>query len=247
MITQASFFLNPADNITPLDTVKVQPLTGNMAKAAVGRAISKVSNGHFPVELLNPYDTPITVKSNEILGHICFTDEEEVNLNTRATDIVLSYGGEDKGYESEEACSVHTTPTEAPPPVSKPPKEDVPPDLKIDHSSIAKHHLMDYEDTNISNPVPSHVGEGEFERISEQEDFMCSSFAVNKPHASPLVSDVAVPMGTSAGSSGMTKFDWVSSQVDDRGHNFHKYVTCMRKEKERLMAQLRNKEGDSSD
>ena len=83
MITQASFFLNPADNITPLDTVKVQPLTGNMAKAAVGRAISKVSNGHFPVELLNPYNTPITVKSDEILRHICFTNDK-VNLNTEA-------------------------------------------------------------------------------------------------------------------------------------------------------------------
>ena len=138
MITQASFFLNPADNITPSDTVEVQPLTGNMAKVAVGRAISKVSNGRFPVELLNPYDTPITVNSDEILGHVCFTNDEEVNLNTEATDIILSYGSEDEGYETEEGCSAHTTAAEAPPPASKPPKEDVPPDLKIDYSSIAE-------------------------------------------------------------------------------------------------------------
>jgi len=60
---------------------------------------------------------------------------------------------------------------------------------------------------------------------------MCSSVAVNRAHAPPFVSDVAVPMGMSAGSSGMTEFDWETLQFDALGYHFHKFVTCKRKDK----------------
>ena len=60
---------------------------------------------------------------------------------------------------------------------------------------------------------------------------MCSSVAVNRAHAPPFVSDVAVPMGMSAGSSGMTESDWETSQFDACGYHFHKFVTCKRKDK----------------
>ena len=149
MITQASFFINPADNITPTDTVEVLPLMGNISKVAVGRAISRVKDGRFPVELLNPYDTPITIKSDDILGHVAFTSDKEVDLNTEATNIVLSYGSEDSGYESEEVCATQSAPQSVPPPAETPPQVDPPPAFHVDYSTIAedaKPHLEKLKD-----------------------------------------------------------------------------------------------------
>ena len=76
---------------------------------------------------------------------------------------------------------------------------------------------------------------------------MCSSFAGNRSRAPPFVSDAAAAsIVASAGSSDMTELDWESSQLDARGYNFHKYITCKRRDKERFIDQRRD-EGDSSD
>ena len=157
MITQAAYFLNPADKITPSDTVEIRPLEGQLGNVAVGRAISRVNNGSFAVELVNPFDTPITVRADNVLGHVTFTNDEEVDLCSEATDIVLSYGGDDSGYESEEGCASQTTPTTAAENASQPadtvealptPKE-APPKPSIDYSTIAedaKPHLDKLKD-----------------------------------------------------------------------------------------------------
>ena len=100
MLTEATFYINPKDNVTTTDTVEIEPLRDNLSRVAVGRNIAKVKEGRFIVELLNPYDSPLTVKSSVVLGHISFTTDEELAGYTEETDIILGYGGEDSGYES---------------------------------------------------------------------------------------------------------------------------------------------------
>ena len=103
MLTQATFYINPADNITTTNTVEVHPIRENSARIAVGRNISRVDNGKFIVELLNPFDTHLTVKASAVLGHVSFTTDEELAGCTEDTDITLAFGGDDSGYESESA------------------------------------------------------------------------------------------------------------------------------------------------
>ena len=103
MITQATVYINPADDITTTDYVEIEPIYGQIGKVAVGRSLSHIENGNFMVELLNPYTTPIAVKSDELLGHVCFTTDEEIEGETEETSVTLAYGGEDSGYESEGA------------------------------------------------------------------------------------------------------------------------------------------------
>ena len=92
VITRASFLLNPADQVTTSDTVIVEPFVGNMAKVAVGRNISKVQNGCFPIELLNPFPTPILMKADELLGHVSFTTDEIIRDICQETGITLAFG-----------------------------------------------------------------------------------------------------------------------------------------------------------
>ena len=70
MITQATVYINPADDITTTEYVEIEPIYGQIGKVAVGRSLSHIENGNFMVELLNPYTTPIAVKSDELLGHV---------------------------------------------------------------------------------------------------------------------------------------------------------------------------------
>ena len=122
-ISRATFFINPNDNIKTTDTVEVEPLYGHIAKIAVGRNISKVTNGTFPVELLNPFSTPLRIKADEMLGHVTFTTDEELADNFEPTDITLSYGGdEDSGYESDgESVGACADQEEEPPDTQKKP------------------------------------------------------------------------------------------------------------------------------
>ena len=76
MITQATFYIDPHDHAPTSDTVLVEPPYGNNAQVAVGRTLSKVENGHFPVELVNPFPESMLVKSNTILGLVTFTSED---------------------------------------------------------------------------------------------------------------------------------------------------------------------------
>ena len=147
MITQAAFYINPADNITTSDTVEVQPLRENSATVAVGRCISKVNEGRFAVELLNPFDTSLNVKASAILGHVSFTTDEELDGYIEETDITLSYGGEDSGYESEGEependldTAAASKPARPPgkPPDAKPEVAEPLQELKVDYSTIAE-------------------------------------------------------------------------------------------------------------
>ena len=149
MLTAATFYIDPADNITTTDIIEVEPLRQNSAKVAVGRSIARVDNGMFMVELLNPFETSLKISSEAVLGHVSFTTEEELKGCTEETDITLSYGGEDSGYESEEVAAHDTAPTSshstkpAPSPSTKPPdKPKTTPlkdeEYKLDYSTVAE-------------------------------------------------------------------------------------------------------------
>ena len=164
MLTQATFYINPADNISTTNTVEVHPIRENSARIAVGRNISRVDNGKFIVELLNPFDTHLTVKASAVLGHVSFTTDEELAGCTEDTDITLAFGGENSGYESEATDkgkkpkkTASTKPTSTakpstvkPPNITKSPKPKKPPDppasgdkpvdssYKLDYSTISE-------------------------------------------------------------------------------------------------------------
>ena len=101
MLTQASFYFDPDSGATTSDTVEVEPQYGYTAKVAVARSISKVQDGHFPIELLNPLPYPMAIKASDILGHVTFTSDESVDIEAHTTEITLDYEAEDSGYESE--------------------------------------------------------------------------------------------------------------------------------------------------
>lgn len=141
VITKASFYINPNDNITTTNLVEVEPLPGHISKVAVGRNVSKVENGCFPVELINPHESSVTVKTDEVLGHVTFTSDEELAGMYEETDIVLAYGGEDSGYESVGASSEDEgafSATEEDPPPSKRNPQRPPPKPKFTKKQSAK-------------------------------------------------------------------------------------------------------------
>ena len=109
MFTQATFYVNPDDRVATSDTVHVEPLYGNCAQVAVARSISRVQNGQFLVELLNPFPHAMKIRAGLALGHVSFTSDELLAGCTIATDINLHYGAEDSGYESEGALSAAET------------------------------------------------------------------------------------------------------------------------------------------
>ena len=76
MITEATFYINPQDKVSTSDTVIVEPPYGNTAQVAVARTISRVSNGKFQVELLNPFPHAMSVKADSILGSVTFTTDD---------------------------------------------------------------------------------------------------------------------------------------------------------------------------
>ena len=106
MITRATYYLDPQHMAATSDTVEVEPLYGNIAKVAVARGIAKVNDGAFPIELLNPFPHAVTIKAGEVLGHVSFTSDEELEPEVQGTNINLEYGAEDSGYESEGSASV---------------------------------------------------------------------------------------------------------------------------------------------
>ena len=158
VITRGAFYINPDDGVTTSDTVEVEPLPGNISKVAIGRGIAKVKNGTFAVELLNPYPTSLSIKSDVILGHVSFTTDEDLQSRAQPTGTVLSYACEDSN-----TTKTHTHSPNQPndsPAVPKPSEthhpayksvKDKPPDadtatskVKIDYSTIAddaKPHL----------------------------------------------------------------------------------------------------------
>ena len=89
MHTEATFYINPADNIPTTNTIQVEPLCGNLSRVPVARSISRVDKGRFMVELLNPYATPLKVGASELLGHVTFTTDEEIAGETEDTGITL--------------------------------------------------------------------------------------------------------------------------------------------------------------
>ena len=91
MITSATYLLNPEEKVATTDTVQVEPLPGNSARVAVGRTLSKVTDGKFPVELLNPFSTPTLIKAEEVLGQVSFTTDAILACTTHPTDTILAY------------------------------------------------------------------------------------------------------------------------------------------------------------
>ena len=158
MHTEATFYINPADNITTTDTVEVEPLRGNASRVAVAKTVSKVRDGRFMVELLNPYDTPMKIEANSLLGHVVFTSDEELAGLAEPTGITFCFNGDESYKMTEKASAAADKPSGGPASTSyatpKKPPEAKPPDKaselttspSIDYSSIAedaKPHLKD--------------------------------------------------------------------------------------------------------
>ena len=142
VITQATFYVNPSDKVATSDLVHVEPAQGLSTQVAVARSISKVQNGHFPVELLNPFPCSMLVKADTVLGQVSFTSDKLLMGCTLDTDINIEYGAEDSGYESEGAMSCNeaeATPKVVDPGVLKtPPRDRPPPKPTLDYSTIAE-------------------------------------------------------------------------------------------------------------
>ena len=151
MFTPATFYINPADNITTSNTVEVEPLRQNSSSVAVGRSITRVENGQFMVELLNPFDTSLTVRASSVLGHVVFTSDEELENSIEPTDITLGFGGEDSGYESEgedegpKRKPASTRGAAAKESTDNPKKDsgfDATHELKVDYSTVAEDAVL---------------------------------------------------------------------------------------------------------
>ena len=150
MHTEATFYINPADKITTTDTVEVEPLCGNFSRVAVARSISKVNNGRFMVELLNPYNTPLKVAADELLGHVAFTTDEELAGLAEPTGITFCYNGDETYKMSDKSAAAEEKPPKRPPPPPRPAagesKQPKPPDAtpvlpprpSIDYTTIAE-------------------------------------------------------------------------------------------------------------
>ena len=141
MISPATYYLNPEDRVATTDTVQVEPLAGNSARVAVGRTISKTVDGRFPVELLNPYPTPITIKAHEILGHVSFTTDAIVDCTAQATSTVLAYvqeplpkkPAEHPNHKPPDPVPCSTKPSEAPDGAKQKPEKP-----NFNYSTVAK-------------------------------------------------------------------------------------------------------------
>ena len=138
VVTPATYYINPEDKIPTSDTVEVEPLPGNSARVAVGRTLSKVQDGHFPMELLNPFPTPILIKAHEVLGNVSFTTDAIVSSQTQVTGSVLAYVENPKPNLE---ANKHPTPTVIPPPPHLAAKDATPnPEEKpkFNYSTVAK-------------------------------------------------------------------------------------------------------------
>ena len=98
MVTQAAFYIDPHGYVPTSDTVLVEPPYGNNALVAVARTLSRVQDGRFPVEILNPYPCSMMVKANSILGQVSFTTDDHLAGSSMETEMTVEY---DSGYESE--------------------------------------------------------------------------------------------------------------------------------------------------
>ena len=137
MHTQATFFINPEDRVSTSDTVMVEPLYGNISQVAVARSVSRVNDGRFMTEIMNPHPNPVTITAGTVLGHVHFVTDAELEHMTEKTDVLLAYGGDgsDSGYESED-CALEEEIEVDPPPLSEKPATPCSPKPKIDYSKL---------------------------------------------------------------------------------------------------------------
>ena len=137
MIPPATFHINPEEKVTTSNLVEVEPLLGYNEGVAVGRSISKVVDGRFPVELLNPYPTSRLIKANDILGSVSFTSDVVLESSSLPTDIVLAYISDpESSKEPKEMAnaSAESTPSKETPPRQAPPSHKP----SFDYSNVAK-------------------------------------------------------------------------------------------------------------
>ena len=143
MHVMATIKLDPGEPHRTTDTVICEPLIGQIGKVAVARSISKVDDGRFMTELLNPFSVAMTIEEGTILGLADFVTDEEISSNAQDTGMVLGYSSEDSGYESNDDPKMPNM--EAPPPKevekpkpTKPPDQSLPTKPVIDYSKIAE-------------------------------------------------------------------------------------------------------------
>ena len=91
VITPATYYLDPAEKLSVTNTVQVEPLPGNSARVAVGRTLSRVVDGRFPVELLNPFPNPIQINNPKLIHKLPHPTQSLTLDPSRHPD--YSYGG----------------------------------------------------------------------------------------------------------------------------------------------------------
>ena len=96
----AVVLVDPSELSQATNLVRLEPFDPGDSEVCTARLISRVENGKFTVEAINPFEHAIKIPEGTTLGFAEFITNEELEGSSEYAGMDIDYHPEDSGYES---------------------------------------------------------------------------------------------------------------------------------------------------